>query len=232
MRKSTFLALVALVGLLTLSQEAFATPVISSTGVICTTNNTPANCAAMSAQVTLDVDFTPGFADFTISNTGLLPSVVTQVYWSDLTPFLTGPAILQSFTGVVNMTAPGAGGACSPDHVPGTLNTWNYCVEATPPPSSNGINNGVPGESATFRFVYGGDIPTLAGALASGQILVGLHVQSFSNGLSEGGIFTFGEGDVPQVPEPGTWVLFGSGVGLLVLARLRRRRGPDFTSRQ
>lgn len=180
-------------------------------GFDCITNNMAGDCAIGEAQTSVDVtDAGAGQIAFTFRNVGAAASSITDVYWDDGTLAslfsISGSAGVNFSDGADPSNLPGGN-----DVVPPFVATFS--ADSNAPVPQNGVN---PGETLTVTFVLVGG-QTFADAITAlndGSLRVGIHVQGFASGGSEGLIL---------VPEPGTFALLGTG--LLALAIRRRRRG-------
>lgn len=171
-------------------------------------------------ETQLSVDVTMPSADlveFLISNEGDSASSVTGVYWDDRNDRLG--EILNSLTGEgVAFTEGGA-----PPVLPGGAEVGfmeDRRVNALAPPPMQGIN---PGESLLVRFALA-DLTELFGEpvdviseVRTGQLRVGVHVQSFPGGGSESFV-TRSE----IIPAPQAIGLASAGLCLMAMG-LRRR---------
>ncbi len=193
----------------------------------CITNNNPSSCATGEAQLFVDVvgngqtvqigssPYGPSSSDqvlFRFRNTGPSASVITGVYFDD--------GALLSLAQLIGMTGVQFSGGGSPPNLPGGNSLsppFNATFHATadPPPSHNGVN---PYEALGVLFALQGGLSwdDVIGALNSGDLRIGIHVQAFQGGYSE----SFVNNGV--VPEPAAILLVGS-VLLLLGRRLRVR---------
>lgn len=128
---------------------------------------------------------------------------------SDLMYYSLGGASVPSFL----MFSPGDIGATIFIEVAGNANSNSlYWFDAATPGTLNAVFNGPQGSGAVASFNPGGDF---------GLALLGPG-GTFRTSL-EGGQFAV----FSQVPEPSTYALMGLGLGLVGLARLRRRRTAE-----
>jgi hypothetical protein len=185
-------------------------------GFDCITNNLAGDCGIGAAQLTVEVtDSGPGEVTFTFRNAGPLASSITDVYFDHSD---TG-ALLEIST-IVDSSGVDFGQGATPNDLPGgndasppfsTTNGFSADSES-PAVQANGVN---PGENVIIVFLLkaGKSFDDVLATLEDGSLRVGIHVQGFTSGGSEGFVNT---------PEP-----YGLGlvaVGLLVLAvRIRRR---------
>ena len=161
---------------------------------------------------------------FYFVNAGPEDSSITAVYFDDGT--LLGIALLID-------ADDGKGGdpnvdfsqGASPPDLPGGNNvdppfevTAGFLADSDAPTQSNGVN---PEEflGIVFELLKGGTIKNVFEELDSGELRIGIHVQGFADGTSEG----FINNAVP-VPVPGAVVLGALGLGLVGWAK--RRVGP------
>jgi len=215
----------------TLFVAAFAVRAdILTYGFSCITPSNPAACAIGEAQLYMDVvgngqsvqigssTYSPasGQVLFRFYNIGPSSSVITAIYYDhpDLSPLFQGIAAIYGMTGVAFST----GG--SPPVLPGGNSLSppfdeDFLATAEEPPPQNGVG---PGEAVGLALTLwpGVDWDAIIGALDSGSLRVGLHVQSFPDGSSA----SFVNGDV--VPEPAAILLVGTA--LLMLGRRLRAR--------
>jgi hypothetical protein len=201
----------------TLLAAAVVTPVQAVTlGFDCITGNVAGDCVIGEAQ--LSVDVTDAGLDqvlFTFHNSGPNDSSIADVYFDDGT-LLGIASIDNSDTGVDFATG------ASPPNLPGANNasppfvtTAGLSADSNPPVQPNGVN---PGESLgiTFGLQSGGSFADVLAELANGELRIGIHVQGYASGGSEGFVNN-------PVPVPAAVWLFGSGlIGLVGVARRKR----------
>ena len=181
------------------------------------TGNSVADAAIGEAQLFVDVtNAGSGQALFTFINIGPEASSITDVYFDDGT-LLGIAAIDNSDAGVQfsQFATPGDlpdGNNASPPFV----TTAGFSADSDAPASGNGVN---PGESLgiTFDLQGGGLFADVLAELGDGRLRIGIHVQAFDDGYSEGFI------NNGVVPAP-TAVLLGS-IGLGMVGWLKRRLG-------
>lgn len=201
----------------------------------CVTNNNPATDAQTGSQFLVDVSSVanPQQVLFTFRNIGPVASSITDVYFDDGT--LLGIASVENSPGVqFTQYIPGnkheGGNPVSPGDLPGGSSlaapfevTAGFSADSDSPAQSNGVNVkeyvGV-----LFNLQDGKDFQSVITALAGGLthpeieggLRIGIHVQGFDGGGSEG----FINGDVqlpppppPPVPVPGAVLLGLLGLG-------------------
>lgn len=187
-------------------------------GFGCISDNLAGDCAIGEAQLTVNVtDPGGGSVLFTFANSGPADSSITDVYFDD--------GSLLALAIVINdLLAPGIvdfSQDASPSNLPAANNitpafvtTSGFNADSNPPTQPNGVN---PGESLGIQFTLQGGqtYADLLTELADGTLRIGIHVQGYATGGSESLVNN-------PVPEPGTFGLFGVGLGALALARLRR----------
>jgi len=196
-----------LVGAL-LSAAAFAAQAALTYSFNCITFNSGGNCGTGSTQLDLTVsDGGSGKVNFLFTNTGPQASSITDLYfdWKAPALALTEGALTQS-AGV------SFGWGATPANLPAG-NTIAFSadlgLDSNVPTQPSGIN---PGEWLNIAFA--GSFDQLVAGLHSSELLVGLHVQGFSNGGSESFV---------SAAEPPMCALLFSGLLFLGFA-LRRAR--------
>jgi len=197
-----------LVGVL-LSAAAFAAQAALTYSFGCITFNSGGNCGIGSTQLDLTVsDGGSGTVNFLFTNTGPLASSITDIYFDWKAPelALTEGALTQS-AGV------SFGWGATPTNLPAG-NTIAFSsdlgLDSNVPTQPSGIN---PGE--WLNIALDGSFDELVQGLHSSALLVGLHVQGFSNGGSESFV---------SVAEPSVYAMLLLGLPLFGFAIRRRKR--------
>ena len=179
-------------------------------------------------QITMAVTGSGNQADFTFQNVGTIASVITLVEFDPGSfgaanfsvlggnPATTANWISES-SGVnfVNSTATLPGGnSLSP------VFSTDAAAGATPPPTSNGINNSAAGtEWLTLKFALGNNytFQDVINSIENGDFRVGMHVQGIGTSAGSDAYVT------GAVPEPTTIVAGALLLLPLGLSTLRRR---------
>lgn len=192
-----------------LSAAAFAAQAALTYSFGCITFNSSGNCGIGSTQLDLTVsDGGSGTVNFLFTNTGPLASSITDIYFDWKAPelALTEGALTQS-AGV------SFGWGATPTNLPAgnaIAFSSDLGLDSNVPTQPSGIN---PGE--WLNIAFGGSFDELVQGLHSSALLVGLHVQGFSNGGSESFV---------SVREPSVYALLLLGLPLFGFAIRRRRR--------
>jgi hypothetical protein len=156
---------------------------------------------------------------FNIKNSGdaAAPSMfISQVLFDD-NGYLSAPSLNVSNIGEVEFT-----GGASKDQLPqgGKGFTTDYAFSRKPGPGNAfGIQAG---ESLGVRFT--GNYNNVILALKSGDLKLGLHVQSLPNGQSDSYISSSSSGNTENTPEPLTMLAAGAAVGFGTMFKKQRDR--------
>jgi hypothetical protein len=173
------------------------------------TSNSPINVAS---QLFVDVSAAGSSTAFTFTNTAVLQSSITDIYFDFGNPFpLNLPPSLTSSSGVDFSIG------ASPSNLPSGNTiafTAGFGADSNSPTAHNGIDNSNEYLTITFSGLSFSQIIT---AFNDETFRIGVHVQSLSDGQSESYV-TPGT----PVPEPGTMMLLG--IGMLGLAVYGKRR--------
>lgn len=180
----------------------------------CLSPNSATNCNTVATQLSLEITQTGDWINFKFLNQATTAAYISGLYFGDSANLLVGsPTFAYSSSTGILFTAD-----CNPNGLPNTWSTTD-CASAVSPATKNGIN---PFEWVTMSFLLQSpgstSLATLLNSIYKDTFNIGIKVQGFSNGGSEW---------AEAVPEPGTLLLFGSG---LALAALRRRRNARVTS--
>jgi len=222
------LPLAALAALCICAGAAEADPVNQTYSFTTITNNNAAASDALEAQVKMSItgdsaDTTVTFrfyVDFSVS--GAVAMSITDVYFDDGT--LLGISSISGSSGV-SFDDP-----AKPEDIPGGKNvdppfetTKGFSADADSPVSANGVNASGEFLEITFDLINGKTLEDTIAALASGELRVGVHVQSIAPlGGSEAGIT--GGGPPTIVPGPTVVPLALSCAAFGLFLRRRQRR--------
>jgi hypothetical protein len=211
---------------MTLSSAVFA--VASTTyGFVGVTNTNAANVATGMAALSVEVidlgySASAGYNQVGFKFTNNSISSLTDVYFDDGT--LLGIASIVDSGASVSFSQ-----LASPSNLPGGNNltpafvtTAGFSADSNPPVSPNGVTAGE-WMTITFNLQGTNNYASVISALAlpnsggAGDLRIGLHVQSFSNGGSESFV------NVPTpVPEADTYAMLLAGLGLVGFAVRRK----------
>lgn len=172
------------------------------------------NVNVAESQLFVEVtEFDASTIQFYFTNVGTGASSITDIYFDDNASAIALPISIINGTGVD--FAVGANPSDLPSgNTVGFVNDAGFDSDSNSPAPANGVN---PGENLTIRFAYEGDTTfnDLITALNEGTLRIGIHVQAFGLPGSESLISS-------QIPEPSTYALLGSALGLVALAKRRR----------
>jgi len=184
------------------------------------TANSLASAAIGEAQLAVKVsDYASGQALFTFMNSGPEASSICDIYFDDGT--LLGIASILDDHGETNPQVLFSQYA-KPKDLPGGNNMSppfvtheGFSADSDSPVQPMGVN---PGESVgiLFNLIDGQGYNEVIGALADGALRIGIHVQGFDNGQSEGFV-----NNGPVVPAPGAALLGLSGFAMVGWIRSR-----------
>ena len=177
----------------------------------------------ISSQLWVDVVVgTHGFpVDFVFHNNGPVESSITDIYFDDGT--------LLGLAGITNGTGVSFDDPANPSNLPGGnlatppfVTTSGLSADSDAPIIQKGVN---PGEFVIISFTLksGGVFQDVIDELNSGDLRIGLHVQAIAPQGGSDSYINEGEGTPHETPEPGTLILFGTGLVGLGLMRRRKR---------
>jgi hypothetical protein len=175
----------------------------------CITNNAAADCATGEAQLSLSVTDTGSLVNFVFTNSGPLPSSITDIYfdWTSGAYALTAGEITTSGSGV------SFSWGASPGNLPGghaITFSADIAADSDKPTQRMGVN---PGEWLKVAFTTDADL--IAG-LNANALKVGIHTQGYQGGGSES--------LVAPIPEPETYAMLVAGLALLRFEMRRRKK--------
>jgi hypothetical protein len=149
---------------------------------------------------------------------------ITDIYFDDSSlNLLNSPTIVGAGTAPPDNSVSYSVGAPGSGNLPGGNNVGfdeSYLFSTNPPPSKNGID---PGEFLTVSFQSSQGYAAILGALNTGDLRIGMHVQEIGTEGASAAFVSTGTLDpgTQAVPEPGSALLVGV-VGVILLVRRRR----------
>ena len=150
-------------------------------------------------------------ATFTFYNSGPIGSSICDIYFHDGT--LLGIASISDSGVAVSFSR-----YANPPDLPGGQNIGfvthaGFSADSDSPVSKMGVNNsGTEWVAITFNLINGKTFEDSLAALNSGELRVGLHVQSIAGAGSNNS-----DSFVNAVPEPSLVLLMGIGIGVVTL---------------
>ena len=191
-------------------------------GFFSVTQNSAYDSAIGESQLSFTVSNAKGNrVKFQFENNGSEASSITDVYFDDRAGLFSGIDSIRKTSGVSFSTG------ASPGNLPGANNlnpafqtTLGLSADSDPPVSKNGVN---PGEKLVMYLdlTSGTSLSDVVVAFTDLSLRVGIHVQGFASGGSEGFVNTVGGTPPPVVPEPTGIVLAGLGIAGLLYRRRR-----------
>jgi len=172
------------------------------------------------AQFSVEViEESAGFVRFKFTNSGPDDSSMVQLYWEDTTNVLSS---LQNWSTSTPSGVDFSGGSASPGHLPGSspkIDDFSIQPKSQGGKSKNGVG---PNEDVTVRFLYSNSYFDVLEAMDNGDLLVGVHAQSFAGGGSESFVTTGTPEPPTGIPSPSAALAGAALMGLLVNRRRRR----------
>lgn len=218
---------VALIAVMCLAVAGHATTL----GFDAITNNSSQNIAIGEAQLSVSVtSYNANQVLFTFYNVGSAACSITDIYFDNGSPaktFLNMAGLIDKDNGSGGDAGVDFSPLASPNNLPGGNSispafktSSGLSADSDSPVSGNGVN---PGEKlgVILNLLSGKNFNSVLAALGSGDLRIGIHVQSFKNGKSESFINKKPGGSM-VVPEPTTMGLLAAG--LVSLTATRRRR--------